>query len=223
MGLSACSDATQNCSVRLFLGLPNGLFFLLSRSFRPAGHDGTTYYTSLDPFSASSIYVICLRPTPSCHSCAEYSLLPSVRSVRAPLAGVARATSILRLLYYIVFLTLLWLHNWGNVTQPSETWITPWARDILEKLNRPSPTEEISHVLWTRRFITLQRSRPWSRSRAGWIQSSPSILILLSQLRLSSMPVSFLQLFQPKFCVHFSSFSCLPYTPTILSSMISPL
>jgi hypothetical protein len=47
------------------------------------------------------------------------------------------------------------VQNWGNVTQPFETWLTPWTRDILEKLNRPSPTEEFPT------FYELEGSLPY--------------------------------------------------------------
>jgi hypothetical protein len=69
----------------------------------------------------------------------------------------------------------------------------------------------------TRKFsVVFTRARHWSLSWIRRIQSTPShpislrsILISSSHLRLIIPSGLFLQVFQPKYCMHFSSSSCM--------------
>ena len=82
------------------------------------------------------------------------------------------------------------MHNRQAVRLPYL--LTPWSRVLLEKLTGSAASQEIHHIFWTGRFITvLTSARHLSLSGANSIQSPQlpptswrSILILSSHLRL---------------------------------------
>ena len=92
--------------------------------------------------------------------------------------------------------------------------LTPWSRDILEKLTGSAASQEIPSFFGTRRFFTVPTSvRQLSLSWANSIQSSQlpptswrSILILSSPLRLGLpnglFPSGRTSLTQNKICWH---------------------
>jgi len=85
---------------------------------------------------------------------------------------------------------------------------TPWSRVLLEKVIITQLVKKFPAIYGTWRFITMFiRSHHCSLSWTKWLQPTTSHLISLqSILMFLSVPRSSSHLvFQPKFCMHFSS------------------
>jgi hypothetical protein len=106
--------------------------------------------------------------------------------------------------------------------------VANWIKNI--SMGHSPPWQANSHLVkkfsayyGIRRFIAvLTTARHWSLSWARCIQSTPShpislrsILILPSHLRLGLTNGLFLQTYQAKYCMYFSSLPCMLHVPLI--------
>ena len=121
----------------------------------------------------------------------------------------------------------IWLRKWPK--HVVDYLLTPWRRDLLEKLTGSAGSREIPRNFGTRMFITVIRSaRHLSLSWANSIQSPQppptswrSILILSSHLRLGLLNGSFPQVSPPEPCTPLSPAPYAPHASPISLSLIT--